>query len=368
MDTPSRQHQGGGTALHQRIGFVRAASRWVVEHSGLIMVLLVLWVGALCAGAWLLSHEQAKAGGARPPEQSAPRRLLDPTASALVIAAAVWLGLWYLSGKEQAAGAALGASDGWRFDQRERQRILEVRPFSRGLLWLHGAFGALGFALGVALAVNTATALGSQVELLSEGRGLLGLALLVIFVTVFGARRVRDVLFLADCDYFVGDRAEELAQAYAEEVQAEAEADREADRRKITGWAYVVFMGGFIGGLFLFARLLPEVEGTMAFQGSISGLIASVAVLYQRRLKPRRGVLWLTVALVASVGFLVFTCLAWERPAHYALLGVPWGVAVGVTATLLYLRRLRERGQRPGEREGSGTLPVEGGARPGEPR
>jgi len=50
----------------------------------------------------------------------------------------------------------------------------------------------------------------------------------------------------------------------------------------------------------------------------------------------------MTVALMVAVGFLVFTCAAWHRPVQYALLGVVWGAGVGIAATLLYLRKLRE--------------------------
>src|SRR5439155_18397933 len=75
------------------------------------------------------------------------------------------------------------------------------------------------------------------------------------------------------------------------------------------------------------------------------GLSLKVVALYvwfgsdQHRMKPRCGVLWMTVALMVAVGFLVFTCAAWHRPVQYALLGVVWGAGVGIAATLLYLRK-----------------------------
>lgn len=74
---------------------------------------------------------------------------------------------------------------------------------------------------------------------------------------------------------------------------------------------------------------------------SISGLIASVAVLYQRRIKPRRGAFWMSLGLIVAAGFLVFTCVVWKRPVQYAFLGVLWGSLVGLAMTWVYLRHLK---------------------------
>jgi len=155
------------------------------------------------------------------------------------------------------------------------------------------------------------------------------------------ARRVRDTLVLHYSEYFVGERAQELARAIDEEEQAEAEAEREYERKRITGWPYVVFIGGFVGGVFLASRWLPSPDGNTAGQASASGLIASVASLYLFKTRPRCWRVWIGVALAVAVGFLVFTQLSWHSSPLYLLLGALWGVIVGVASTLLYLRQLR---------------------------
>jgi hypothetical protein len=335
------ENRGRGSA--QPLGLLRAASRGVVEHSGLTTVFVVLLVGGLCVAQWWLSFQQAQGWQARHPRQPVPFVLFDWLGWSLIVSTAVWLWLWHQSSKETEPLSVSSDADWWRFDLRERQRIFEGRPIRGRWLWIHGLFGFVGFALGAALMLRLAAAAAWSDEFLTRDRGW-PLGILVVFVisiTVLGARRIRDTLFLLHCDSFVGDRAEELAQAVAEQEEEEDEAEREYERKRITGWPYVVFMGGFVGGLFLSGKLLPETEGTMAFQGSISGLIASVAVLYQRRMEPKHGVFWMAVALLVAVGFLMFTCAVWRRPVWYALLGVLWGAGVGIAATLLYLRNLR---------------------------
>jgi drug/metabolite transporter (DMT)-like permease len=93
--------------------------------------------------------------------------------------------------------------------------------------------------------------------------------------------------------------------------------------------------------MFLAYRWLPEADGTTACQGSVSGLIGSVAAVYLLKMKPRGWLMWLGVTLAFAVGFLVFTHETWHRPPIYLLLGTFWGAGVGVAATLLYLRKLR---------------------------
>ena len=212
---------------------------------------------------------------------------------------------------------------------------------SRRLLWIHGLFGLLGVALGVALALRLAAAVGWQEQLLSRGKGPLGLVVLAILLPAFAARRIRDVLFLQDCDYFVGDRAQALAQAVAEEEQAEAEAEREYERKSIAGWPYMLFLIGFAVGMFFAYRWLPEADATTAFQGSVSGFIGSATTLYLLKMKPSAWQVWLGVALAWALGFLVFTHAMWHRSPFYLLLGTLWGVGVGIATTLLYPRKLR---------------------------
>ena len=263
-----------------------------------------------------------------------------------VIGAGSWLGLWNLSGREDQTPSTLSDADWWRFEMRKRQRIFEGRPMGRRLLWLHGLFGLLGFALGVVLALRLAAAAAWQEPLLARGALVPAvLAVLVIMMMVLAAGRVRDVLFVLNCDDFVGDRAQLLAQAVAEEEQAESEAERENQRKTITifSWLWVVFMGGFLGGVFLAGRWLPEADGNTAGQAIVSGLIASVAALHLFTTKPRGWQVWLGVALAVAVGFLVFIHVTWHRSPLYLLLGVLWGTGVGVAATLLYLRQLREK-------------------------
>jgi hypothetical protein len=329
-----------------RLGLSRRMSRWVVEHSGLTTLLVVLLVGTVCVGQWWLSFQQAQAWSASHPGQPVPFRLFDPVGWTLTLGAAGWLWLWYQSSKEAGTPPTLGDAgdaDWWRFDVRKQQRIFDGRPIRRRLLWTYGLFGLAGFALGVALALRLAAAAAWQDEFLTRGRGWpLGfLVLLVVSIAALGARRIRDTLFLLHCDSFVGERAEELAQAVAEQEEEEAEAERAYERKRITGWPYVVFMSGFFGGMLVALRFLPEADGASAFQGSVSGLIIGVAGLYLWKSRPRLWRMWLGVAVAVAIGFLVFTHQTWQRPVQYALLGVVWGAGVGVATTLLYLRKLR---------------------------
>ncbi len=314
----------------------------MVEHTGLVTLLIVLLVATLCVGQWRVSFRDAQTWDASQRGEPIPLRLFATAGWVLIIGAGSWFGLWNLSGRENQTPSTSGRADWWRFEMRKRQRIFEGRPIGRRLLWMHGLFGLLGFAFGVALALRLAAAAAWQEPLLVR-HDLLPpvLAVLVVMMMVLAVGRVRDVLFLLHCDDFVGDRAALLAQAVAEEEQAESEAEREYERKTITGWPYVVFMGGFVGGVFLAYRWLPEADGTTAGQASVSGLIGSVAGVYLLKTKPRGWRIWLGVALAVAVGFLVFTHVSWHRSPLYLLLGALWGAGVGVAATLLYLRKLR---------------------------
>jgi hypothetical protein len=339
LNIPSENHPPGAAAP---AGFLRAFSRWVVEHTGLVTLVTVLLVGAWCVGQWRVSFHHAQAWDGSHPGEPIPFRLFDSVGWMLTIGVGSWLWLWNFSSWENETPSTSGHADGWRFEIRKRQRIFESRPMSRRLLWIHALFGLLGFALGVAQALRLAAAAAWQEPLLARGFLLPSvLAVLVIMMMVLAVGRVRDVLFLLPCDDFVGDRAQELAQAVAEEEQAESEAEREYERKAITGWPYVVFIGGFVGGVFLANRWLPQADSNTAGQAIVSGLIGSVAALYLLKSKPRGWRVWLGVALAVAVGFLVFTHVTWHRSPLYLLLGTLWGAGVGIAATLLYLRNLR---------------------------
>ena len=338
LNIPSENYPPGAAIP---VGFLRAASRWVVEHTGLVTLLAVLLVAGLCVGQWRLAFRHAQNWDASHGGEPIPFRLFATVGWMLGIGVGSWLGLWNLSGRENQTPSPSGSADGWRFEMRKRERIFEGRPIGRRLLWGHGLFGLLGFALGVALALRLAAA-AWQEPLLSRGALVPAfLAMLVIVMMVLAVGRIRDVLFLLHCDDFVGERAQLLAQAVAEEEQAESEAEREYERKTITGWPYVVFMGGWVGGVYLAHRWLPAEDGNTAGQASVSGLIASVAALYLLKTRPRGWKVWLGVALAVAVGFLVFTHVTWHRSPLYLLLGTLWGTGVGVAATLLYLRKLR---------------------------
>ena len=57
MDIRSENHPAGAATP---IGFLCAASRWVVEHTGLVTLLLVLLVAGLCVGQWWLAFRQTQ--------------------------------------------------------------------------------------------------------------------------------------------------------------------------------------------------------------------------------------------------------------------------------------------------------------------
>src|SRR5262249_8686125 len=102
-------------------GFLRATSRWVVEHSGLTALLTVLVVGALCVGQWWVSYRPAQDWSARHPGQPVPFALFDGIGWWLVLSAAAWLWLWYLSSQENEAPSTSDGADWWRFSRRERR-------------------------------------------------------------------------------------------------------------------------------------------------------------------------------------------------------------------------------------------------------
>ena len=330
-------------AAAMRVGFFRAASRWLVQHPGLVMLLTVMLFAAACVGQWWLSFRQAQDWETSHRSQPVPFRLFAPAGTALLISAPAWFALWSLSNRENAKRSTSKKAEWWRFAARERQAIFEGRRVSPRFLFGHGLFGLLGFALGAAVILRISAAVGWGEEILSKDNGPVGLVMLSIAVTTMAARRVREVLFLLDRDHFVGNRAPELAKAMAAEAQAEAEAEREYERRSITGWAYVVLLGGLFGALFVFLshRWLAEEDGTTAFQGSVSGVIGSAAAVYLLKLKPRGWPVWLVLVLAAASGFLLFTQQTWHRSPLYLLLGVFWGAGTGLAATLLYLRKLR---------------------------
>jgi hypothetical protein len=316
---------------------------------------LLLWI-ALCIGQWWLVQQARHAPGiVRPPFVPA-----DLFGWGLLLAAVAWISIWSVFCLERKRWPVTRRPMRCNLEAMIRQRLFRGTPISPRWLKIYGWLGGAGLVLGVGLSLKVVALyvwLGSDLlerDTLFGGRALwvliVGLPVTSVLVVVLAMGVVSDVILHLNFDNLVGGHSRLFAHAAIRVVKAarrqEREQEREYERKKITGLPYVVFMGGFIGGLFLSGKLLPETEGTMAFQGSISGLIASVAVLYLFRMKPTRGVLWTIVALMVAVGFLVFTCVVWQRPVWYALLGVAWGAGVGVAATLLYLRKLRKHSGR----------------------
>src|SRR5437667_8750061 len=139
-----------------------------------------------------MSYQQSQDWGARYPGQPIPVRFIEAIGWTLIISAGIWLTLWTLSSMENTTLSASGHGDWCRFDALERQRIFEGRPISRKLLWIHALFGLVGFALGAALALKVAaTAAWQWQERYPAGRGLAGLAVVVIVLTVIAGRRIR---------------------------------------------------------------------------------------------------------------------------------------------------------------------------------
>src|SRR5881296_784729 len=97
MSASSELHPAGEA---HPVGCFRATSRWIVQHSRLTTLLVVLLVGAWCLGQWWVSYHQAQDWEAGHPGQPVPSRLLDAVGWTLISGAAAWLWLWYLTSKE----------------------------------------------------------------------------------------------------------------------------------------------------------------------------------------------------------------------------------------------------------------------------
>jgi hypothetical protein len=299
--------------------------------------LALLVIGAWIAVVWL-GLQAGMRGGSGASTGLLTFRFFDAAGWFCLAGAGVWLlllGAFCSKGEPFFPG-----SRAWHFGVRQRQRIFEGRPIEPGLLRAYGAFGLAGFALGLTLALKLAAAIGWQDPAITKGATAAMQGILPLAVLLLSGRLVRDVLFLRDFDYFVGDKAREYAEAMIDEEEQETEAEREYERKTIRGWAFIVLLGGYLGGLFLTMRLFSERDGTVAFQASQPGLICSAAGLYLLRTRPRRWRLWLALLILAAIGFLIFTRVSWDGSPLCLLLGVLWGALVGTVSTLLYLRQL----------------------------
>jgi hypothetical protein len=324
--------------VNARVGPLRRLARWAVPRWGVVTFLLMLLVvGGWVAAWWLGFKGGTRGGGVSTSLVTFP--FFDTAGRVCLAGACLWLlllGAFCTKGQPFFAGTR-----SWHFGVRHRQRIREGRPIEPGLLRAYGAFALAGFALGLVLALKLAVASGWRDPAFTQGLQAMNQGILPLAVLYLSGRLIRNVLSLRDFDYFVGDKARESAEAMIEEEDQETEADREYERKTIRGLPYVIFMGGFVGGLFLSMRLLSERDKTVAFQASISGLILSVAGLYLLKTRPRRWWLWLALAILVALGFLIFTQVSWDGSPLALLVGVLWGALVGTASTLLYLRQLK---------------------------
>jgi hypothetical protein len=328
----------------QRVGLLRRLGRRAVSRWGAVMLLLVLLVLGASAVVWWLGLKQGLRGDGRVSAGLVSFRCFDAAGLVCFAGGGLWLLLLALFGAR--GQPFFPGARSWHFGLRTHQRIFEGRPIEPGLLRAYGAFGAVGFTLGLAITLKLAAALGWQDPAITKDQAVLGPGLLALAVLLFSGRLFRDVLFLSDFDYFVGDKAREFAEALIELEKQEAEAEREQERRTIGFWPNLILMGGLIGGGLLAFRWLGEKDGVAAFQASVSGLIVSAAGLYLLKTKPRRWRLWLALVTLATSGYLVFTQLTWGTPLRCQLLGVLWGAVVGTISTLLYLRQVNSKPRR----------------------
>lgn len=308
--------------------------------------MLVLLIGGTWAAAWWLGGQAELRGDGGVSTGLVTHEFFDAPGKLCLVGAALWLLFHTASCKKGEAFFESGRS--WHFAVRQRQRICEGRPIEPGLLRFYGGFGASGFLLALALALKVAVAIRWQDPILTKGNAVLGPGALALLVLLLSGRLIRDVLFLRDFDFFVGGKAREVAQAMIEEEQHEAKAEREQERKRIRGGACVVLIGGFLGGLWLSSRLFTERDGIAAFQGSVAGLILSAVGVYLLKTRPRGWGFWLVLVSLAAIGFVAFTQIifariSWGGSPRYQLLGALWGLGVGTTGTVLYLRHLNAK-------------------------
>ncbi|MEI6297343.1 MAG: Maf family protein [bacterium] len=229
-----------------------------------------------------------------------------------------------------ASGEPLGVAGGFTID-------------GLGGWFLDGVDGDPSNVVGLGLALKLAAAIGWRDPAVTPSATAVELGLLSLAVLFMSGRLVRDVLFLRDFDYFVGGKPREYAAALLAEEEQESEIEREYERKSLRGWAFIVLVGGFCGGLLLAARLFSEQDGFAASQGSISGMVLCAAGLYLCKTQPRRWRLWLGLVVLAALGFLIFTRLTWGGSSLCLLLGVLWGAVVGTASARLYLPQLNPK-------------------------
>jgi len=328
-------------AVAEPVGPMRKLIRWAVPRWGAVTFLLVGLVVGACGAAWWLGLQQGLRGASTASTGLVTLRFYDATGRVCLAGAGVclvFLVLFCIKGQP--------FFPGWHpfhFGVRQRQRIFEGRPIGSGLLRAYGALGLTGFALGLGLALKLAAAIGWRDPAVTPSATAVELGLLSLAVLFMSGRLVRDVLVLRDFDYFVGGKPREYAAALLAEEQQESEAEREYDRKSLRGWAFIVLVGGFGGGLLLAARLFSEQDGFAASQASISGMVPCAAGLYLCKTQPHRWRLWLAMLILAAIGFLIFTRLTWGGSPLCLLLGVLWGAVVGTTSARLYLPQLNPK-------------------------
>lgn len=324
-----------------RLGFCRRLSFAIVERPRLVITIgIILWL-ALCAAVWREGLDAGLSGEdlARDREWLGPIR--DWAVWALLPFAVIWQRLWrkYCDGDE--ASPATGTPLPPTLSGLKRGRIFNREPVRHELLPRFGALGCAGIIIGVALSLWIALAVGAGGTSGTRQGFLVFLACLALVNVHCGAQVLRDVVLLSNEDHFIAHREEELAARIADSERRQAESEREYERKSVSGWQQLLLFGGFLGGIFLFSKILGERDGVVAFQASVSALIGSAVWLYTARLRPQRWQAWRAFAVVGALAFLAMTFYHWGAPWVAIVSGLAWGGAIGVFATSRYLRKLR---------------------------
>lgn len=321
------------------IGFRRQATCWMLEHAQISGGAgILLWL-ALCVGVFRWGMNYMGDADQLPPGMEWLGWVRTWGGWALSALNISWLVYAVRRCDGEATPAAGGRPERPTLASMMHGRIHERQPVRKDLLPELGVISAVGVGLGVMLTVWLALAMsGGDLRAI---RGLLVILTLLSLATAgLGTLMLREVFFLANEDYFIAGREEQVMATLAEKQRKEAESDRDYQRKTVRGWPFWVLYGGFLGGLFCLGKFLNEPEGIAAFQMSVSALLVTAVWVYTGRLRPYGWRVGRGLIVVGAVAFLVFTVHTWGLHWLAMGLGLIWGSMIGFWGTRLYLWKL----------------------------
>ena len=314
----------------------------MVEHPKVVIAFgLVLWLGS-CAGVWYFALKSGLGEEQLSPGAQWLGQFREWAGWVLVPAALIWLWRWFraITGDNERNATVLRPARPGLATLMDR-RLVGREPVAYELLPRFVRLGAVGIGTGVLLSYWLAVIAGGGLTGRSTMYALIAVAILSIITVFFAMKMLREVFFLWNDDHFIAGKEDEVIAKLEAEHRQEAEAEREYERKTLSGWQVALIYGGFLGCCFLVFKVLGETNGVIAFQAGVSALIASAVWIYTTRLRPRGWRVGLSLTLIGSVAFVIFTVHSWGLRWLPLVLGLIWGAGIGIASTLLYLRKLR---------------------------